>query len=204
MLVACAFVGFIKWNRGIVLGDRRSHKPCLNIPQFFYCMFTLFLLVLPSHIVSENNIKLLPLPALLGLAFLHFMALKHFTCEHKYHGPQSRHITSYLLRHGFTGLRRYAWIPAYIYAEHIVVSYLYRAFGFPGTVLFLLCTAVTTVPSRLVEPRYYIIPAIIILKSLVLTEEQYYASVIAYTVTDAVLLGFMIVPVLFGLKPIIW
>lgn len=187
-----------------MLGDRTSHELCLNFPQIFYCVFVLFLLSLPSHVFAANTLDLLSIPTFLALSFLHFMALRYFTTLHPYHGHQSRHMTSYVLRFCFTGKRRYAWIPLYVFAEHCVAANLHTKFGFLETVLFIFCTALTIAPSSLVEPRYYIIPAAIYLKSLDLSRQQYLLTIASFTLTNLVLLGLLILPIHFGRKPIIW
>jgi alpha-1,2-glucosyltransferase len=42
-MLAAAFVAFVVWNRGIVLGDRSAHHPVLHCTQpLYFALFAMF------------------------------------------------------------------------------------------------------------------------------------------------------------------
>ncbi len=74
--------------------------------------------------------------------------------------------------------------------------------GLAKAVLLLLCTAAIIIPTSLVEPRYYIVPASIYLSRLRITKEQQLVLLGYYVAVDAVLLKLLIPKK--GRRPVIW
>ncbi|CAO3681520.1 unnamed protein product [Umbelopsis ramanniana] len=169
-----AFASFIYWNKGIVLGDHSAHVAGLHFPQLFYFISFLTFFALPLIIDTRimkrvvQQLKTLSPGWVLSAAAITsgILYLVHnHTYEHPYLLADNRHYSFYLWRK--------------LYKRHWSVRYLltpiYMACGWlcyiiiaPSvTVLFLLAfsaaTALTLVPSPLLEFRYFIIPVYIFL-----------------------------------------
>lgn len=50
--VLLAFLAFVRWNQGIVLGDKTMHIAVLHVPQVYY--FTAFAAVMSTPILGMN------------------------------------------------------------------------------------------------------------------------------------------------------
>ncbi|XP_032236244.2 putative Dol-P-Glc:Glc(2)Man(9)GlcNAc(2)-PP-Dol alpha-1,2-glucosyltransferase isoform X2 [Nematostella vectensis] len=172
-LVVLGFGGFIIANKGIVVGDRSSHEACLNFPQLFYFLaFTLFfsipLLILPSNIIDFLNfLKTLvqrPLKLLKCILVLFCMAflVYHFTYVHKYLLADNRHYPFYVWRKFYARhwLARYLAIPVYAYTGFSLTAILSKKQQSIWQLLFWICVTLATVPQKLFEFRYFIIPYI--------------------------------------------
>ncbi|KAG2187304.1 hypothetical protein INT44_004989 [Umbelopsis vinacea] len=169
-----AFASFIYWNKGIVLGDHSAHVAGLHFPQLFYFISFLTFFALPFMV--DTKIMKRAMQQLQTLSLVRFISaaaiasgmlylVHNYTYEHPYLLADNRHYSFYLWRK--------------LYKRHWSVRYLltpiYMACGWlcyitiaPSvTVLFLLAfsaaTALTLVPSPLLEFRYFIIPVYIFL-----------------------------------------
>ena len=88
--------------------------------------------------------------------------VKYFTFDHPYLLADNRHYTFYIWKNWFQRhwIMKYLLVPGYIYAFWAVNSSLRHKTEI-WRLGFFLCTALVTVPNRLLEFRYFLIPFLI-------------------------------------------
>lgn len=170
-LVVLAFGAFVVWNRGIVIGDRTQHKACLNFPQVFYLLlftltFSSSLLLLPedilSYLKSLRNAVAKPLYiiglvlAMVGMVFLVY----RFTYIHEYLLADNRHFPFYIWRRIYARhwLAKYVLVPVYMFAAFCIHSKLSVKKDRLWILMLYICVGMVTIPQKLLEFRYFIIP----------------------------------------------
>ncbi|XP_033845813.1 dol-P-Glc:Glc(2)Man(9)GlcNAc(2)-PP-Dol alpha-1,2-glucosyltransferase [Periophthalmus magnuspinnatus] len=163
-IVAIGFLLFIFLNDGIVVGDRTSHEACLNFPQLFYFFsFTLFF-ALPLTVCYYRVVRFLqalkrqPFFFLVVSALILLLVWK-FTFVHKYILADNRHYPFYVWKKVFQRheLIRYLLVPAYIFAGwSFLDSVKYRSLFW--ILALLVCIMAATIPQKLLEFRYFIVP----------------------------------------------
>ncbi|CAL8318724.1 unnamed protein product [Lota lota] len=158
------FLAFVALNGGIVAGDRASHEACLNAPQLFYFLSFALCFSLPTTLCRHRLLRFLqalrrkPLLFLL-LAAAGLLLVWNFTRVHKYLLADNRHYTFYVWQRLFQrhALARYLLVPAYVFAGwHFLDSLRSRSLFW--TLAFLVCVLGATVPQKLLEFRYFIVP----------------------------------------------
>lgn len=164
VLVAFGFLLFVILNDGIVVGDRSSHEACLNFPQLFYFFsFTLFF-TLPLTVCYYRVLRFLqglkkqPVFFALLTAVILLLVWK-FTFVHKYLLADNRHYPFYVWKNIFQRheLVRYVLAPAYVFAGwSFLDSVKYRSLFW--ILALLVCIVAATVPQKLLEFRYFIVP----------------------------------------------
>lgn len=167
VLVALGFFLFVVLNDGIVVGDRTSHEACLNFPQLFYffsfsLFFALPLTVCYYRVVRFfHSLKRQPFLFLMVTVLILFLVWK-FTFVHKYLLADNRHYPFYVWKKIFQKheLVRYLLVPAYVFAGwSFLDSIKYRSLFW--ILALLVCIAAATVPQKLLEFRYFIVPYLI-------------------------------------------
>lgn len=163
-LVGIGFLVFVALNDGIVVGDRTSHEACLNFPQLFYFFsFSLFF-SLPVSLCYHRVLRFLQALKKQPLFFLlvtgiSFLLVWKFTFVHKYLLADNRHFPFYVWKKLFQRheLVRFLLIPPYIFAGwNFLDSFKSRSLFW--SVAFLACLVAATVPQKLLEFRYFIVP----------------------------------------------
>lgn len=191
------FLIFVRLNNGIALGDRSSHKPGFHPLQLSVCTIVMLLLFAPCLQLHVNMASFAVLVAL--EAILHHRSMP----IHPYHlDPASNHITSRLVR-GLNSKWRYLLVPFSAYAKLVVFETLWKSTEPSIAILFILCTIVVTVPSSLVEPRYYIIPCVMFAKLIDWNGRGFLAVSLCYLLADLFLLGLVLGPAR-GYAPMMW
>lgn len=166
-LVGLAFLMFLVANRGIVLGDKAAHQATLNIPQLFYFFgFCAFFgipwfssyLTIKDFVKFVKNNRLLIVMLTTATGFL----LKTMATVHPYLLADNRHYTFYVWRKILD--------PSNIYSLYTLpFIFVYAGFAFFNAMphkdtlwkcLFLFCIAVSVVPQKLLEFRYFVTPFI--------------------------------------------
>nr|XP_057933076.1 dol-P-Glc:Glc(2)Man(9)GlcNAc(2)-PP-Dol alpha-1,2-glucosyltransferase [Doryrhamphus excisus] len=164
VLVGVAFLCFVWLNDGIVVGDRTSHEACLNVPQLFYFLaFSLFF-SLPVSLCYQRVLRFLqalkrqPLFFLIS-AVISLLLVWKFTAVHKYLLADNRHFTFYVWKRLFQKheLVRFLLIPAYVFAGWNFLDSL-KSRSLFWSLAFLACLLAATVPQKLLEFRYFIVP----------------------------------------------
>ncbi|KAJ7293771.1 glucosyltransferase [Mycena rebaudengoi] len=175
-LVLCLFGAFVVWNGGIVLGDKSNHIPSLHIPQVYYFVAFSAAFGWPVLISGEGG--------LLGLvrevrrrmfggkwrilntaAISLFMAItvNLYTIHHPFLLSDNRHYTFYVWHRVYMRFSApYLLIPIYIACAW---AWFLRV-GVQQTLLQTLLLPVfvlpTLLPTPLLEPRYFLIPYILL------------------------------------------
>uniref|UniRef100_A0A3B4UFE9 Dol-P-Glc:Glc(2)Man(9)GlcNAc(2)-PP-Dol alpha-1,2-glucosyltransferase n=2 Tax=Seriola dumerili TaxID=41447 RepID=A0A3B4UFE9_SERDU len=163
-VVGICFLLFVVLNDGIVVGDRTSHEACLNFPQLFYFFsFTLFFSV-PVSLCYHRALRFLQALKKQPLFFLFVTGVSlllvwKFTFVHRYLLADNRHFPFYVWKKLFQRheLVRFLLIPAYIFAGwNFLDSFKSRSLFW--SLAFLACLLAATVPQKLLEFRYFIVP----------------------------------------------
>ncbi|KAG0085506.1 glucosyltransferase [Podila epicladia] len=162
------FVNFVRWNRGIVLGDRSNHVPALHVVQLLYfvafsagmSLFAILGTVPMARLIRRPT----PRSAVFALASMGIVALcvQKFTIAHPFLLADNRHYTFYLWR--LISRRdwiRYAVIPVYAAAAWCCWQALATEQTIIWVLIYITATALTLIPSPLIEFRYFIAPYLI-------------------------------------------
>ncbi|KAG0077702.1 glucosyltransferase [Linnemannia elongata] len=163
------FAAFVKWNGGIVLGDRSNHIPSMHVVQLFYfaafsagmSMFAILGVVPVARLIRRPTFKSSLI--LLTVASIMALCIYKFTNVHPFLLADNRHYTFYIWRlmSRYNGIILYALVPAYIAAA----CFCWQAIGTEQTILWVVIYAVATmltlIPSPLLEFRYFITPYLI-------------------------------------------
>lgn len=166
ILVSLFFV-FVFVNGGIVVGDRSSHEACLHFPQLFYFLsFTVFFSF--PHLLTPSKIRkfLLSLrkhPVQYSLiTVISLFLIWKFTYVHKYLLADNRHYTFYVWRKVFQRheLVKYLLVPFYIFAGWSFADTL-KSKSIFWILMYFVCLLAVTVPQKLLEFRYFILPFLI-------------------------------------------
>lgn len=164
--MAVVFFVFIFLNGGIVVGDRSSHEACLHFPQIFYFFsFTVFFsfphLMTPSKIICFlRSVRRHLLQYSIFVIISLFLVWK-FTYVHKYLLADNRHYPFYIWRKLYQRheIVKYVLVPVYIFSGWSFIDTLTSKNVFWKMVYFV-CLLAATVPQKLLEFRYFILPYI--------------------------------------------
>uniref|UniRef100_A0A8C9FD17 Dol-P-Glc:Glc(2)Man(9)GlcNAc(2)-PP-Dol alpha-1,2-glucosyltransferase n=1 Tax=Pavo cristatus TaxID=9049 RepID=A0A8C9FD17_PAVCR len=167
IVLVTAFFVFVFINGGIVVGDRSSHEACLHFPQLFYFLsFTLFFSF--PHLLTPTKIRKF-LQSLrrhrvqyILIAAISLFLIWKFTYVHKYLLADNRHYTFYVWRKIFQRheLVKYVLVPAYIFAGWSFVDTI-KSKSIFWILMYFVCLLSVTVPQKLLEFRYFILPFLI-------------------------------------------
>lgn len=166
IIVGLAFLAFVHFNQGIVVGDRSAHMATVHLLQL--CYFSAFFLglTLPWAVHHLRDfprfLRQHPLMILLAVAVL--ACVIHWgTMAHPYLLADNRHFTFYLwrkviMRHWTS---KFLLIPIYILGfYHMARSIRKTDLIFKLVVPPCICLAV--VPQLLLEFRYFVIPFLLL------------------------------------------
>ncbi|GJJ76731.1 alpha-1,2-glucosyltransferase [Entomortierella parvispora] len=191
------FVAFVRWNGGIVLGDRSNHVPVMHVVQLFYfavfsagmSIFAILGAVPIARLLKWPNARSLTVIGVL-LAVVLF-CIDKFTYVHPFLLADNRHYTFYIWRlvTRFHAAGPYLLAPVYL----ICGWCCWQALATEQTILWVLiygvATALTLIPSPLLEFRYFIAPYLIYRISMrqprgvwLLLELLTYVAINAFTV----------------------
>ncbi|XP_034019431.1 dol-P-Glc:Glc(2)Man(9)GlcNAc(2)-PP-Dol alpha-1,2-glucosyltransferase [Thalassophryne amazonica] len=163
-IVGTSFVAFVVLNDGIVVGDRMSHEVCLNFPQLFYFFAFAAAFSLPTSLCYYRIVRFFqamkkhPLLFLLITGVCILLVWK-FTFIHKYLLADNRHFPFYVWKRLFQrhDSVRFLLIPAYVFAGWNFLDSL-KSRSLFWTLAFMVCLLAATVPQKLLEFRYFIVP----------------------------------------------
>lgn len=168
-LVGFVFVTFVIINKGIVIGDKEAHQPKLHLAQMLY--FLGFCSIFGSSWIF--HIRLLrrflyfiirsPVTAALASALIIYL-ISFGRYAHPYLLADNRHLTFYIWRRILD--RHNSYVPYLLTPIYLLSSlsiwHHFRSKGCKRTLLYIFCTIAVTIPNGLLEPRYFIIPYIIL------------------------------------------
>jgi len=171
-IVVVGFLVFVIVNRGVVVGDRSSHKPCLNFPQLFY--FFAFSVAFSSPLLVDTVIPLLKfikktvsrpvlLLALISAILISLFLVNKLTYVHEYLLADNRHYPFYIWRkiYGRHWSVRYLVIPCYLCAGWSLWSKLAVNQSLTWQLIYWTCVNMVLVPQGLLEFRYFLIPYVL-------------------------------------------
>lgn len=165
LLVAAGFAGFMVWNGGIVVGDRTSHEACLNFPQIFYFLSFTLLFSLPVTLCHQRALRFLQSLRKRPLLYLALTAgalllVWKFTHVHRYLLADNRHFPFYVWRRIYQRheLVRFLLVPGYVFAAWTFADTLLHGRSLFWALAFAVCLLASTVPQKLLEFRYFIVP----------------------------------------------
>ncbi|KAA0721180.1 putative Dol-P-Glc:Glc(2)Man(9)GlcNAc(2)-PP-Dol alpha-1,2-glucosyltransferase [Triplophysa tibetana] len=164
IVLAAGFLFFIVLNNGIVVGDRSSHEACLNFPQIFYFLSFTLIFSLPTSLSYQRVVKFFqslrkqPLTYLI-LMIIFLVLIWKFTFVHKYLLADNRHYPFYVWKRIFQrqDLVRFLLIPGYVFAMWNFLDTLKHKSLF-WYLAFCVCLVLATIPQKLLEFRYFILP----------------------------------------------
>ncbi|XP_043569527.1 dol-P-Glc:Glc(2)Man(9)GlcNAc(2)-PP-Dol alpha-1,2-glucosyltransferase isoform X2 [Chiloscyllium plagiosum] len=167
IILVVGFLLFVSLNGGIVIGDRTNHEISLNFPQLFYffsftLVFSLPHLLSPHKIITFlSSVKKQPL-FYLFLVVVSLLLIWKFTYIHKFLLADNRHYTFYVWKNIFQRheLIKYMLVPGYIFAVWTFIETL-KSKSIFWNLAFFICLAAATVPQKLLEFRYFIVPYLI-------------------------------------------
>ena len=173
MVVAVVFAVFLVWNGGsVVLGDKSNHSFTLHLAQLLYFALTIAGLFAIRLVTSGTGTAFLlqakqrPLPfsaAVAASSVAILFVIRYTTVLHPFLLSDNRHLTFYFTRYVLRlhPLVRYTLTPAYLLALYAInhatchQPLLLRAGWW-------LCTALTIALTPLLELRYFVLPAVLL------------------------------------------
>ncbi|KIJ68711.1 glycosyltransferase family 59 protein [Hydnomerulius pinastri MD-312] len=172
MLVSALFGGFVFWNGGIVLGDKANHVPVLHVPQLYYFIAFATLMGWPAVVFGHGGPLKLASEVVYRMRFMFtallsaFMAftVHRFTIHHPFLLADNRHYTFYVWRRVFLlhPIVPYLFIPGYQACAWAWWLRVARDQSLLQTLILPLAIVPTLLPTPLLEPRYFLIPYILL------------------------------------------
>ncbi|KIM48319.1 glycosyltransferase family 59 protein [Hebeloma cylindrosporum] len=176
-LVLAAFGTFIVWNGGIVLGDKSNHIPSFQVPQLYYFVAAATFFGWPVLISGAGGAPALARNVwsrmfgskrrtLVTIVECGIMSatVKFFTIHHPFLLSDNRHYTFYVWRriYMFHPLVPYFLVPVYLVCAWAWFLRIGRDQTLLQTLLLPVFVAPTLLPTPLLEPRYFLIPYILL------------------------------------------
>ncbi|KAH8086666.1 glucosyltransferase [Cristinia sonorae] len=176
-VVLAGFAGFVAWNGGIVLGDKSNHIPSFHVPQVYYFIGFSTLLGWPALVTGHGGLPSLireiwarmfgckrNIATTVIISIVMAATIHQFTIHHPFLLSDNRHYTFYVWRRVFLlhPIVPYLLIPGYIACAWA----WYVRIGQDQTLLQNLLLPVfvvpTLLPTPLLEPRYFLIPYVLL------------------------------------------
>jgi len=177
-LVVAGFGAFVVWNGGIVLGDKSNHVPALHIPQLYYFIAFATMIGWPvlisgpggnaAQLVSDvkwrmfGNRRRALVTGAISLAMA--VTINLFTIHHPFLLADNRHYTFYVWKRMFMlhPIVKYLFIPGYIACAWAWFLRAGRDQTLLQTLILPVCTLPILLPTPLLEPRYFLVPYILL------------------------------------------
>ncbi|KJA26077.1 glycosyltransferase family 59 protein [Hypholoma sublateritium FD-334 SS-4] len=200
-LVLAAFGAFVVWNGGIVLeGDKVNHTPVLHVPQLYYFVAAATFFGWPVLISGpggaqglvngvRSRMRVLATTVTCGIMC---MTVNLFTIHHPFLLSDNRHYTFYVWRRIFMlhPLVPYLLVPIYLACTWAWFLRISHDQTLLQTLLLPAFVIPTLLPTPLLEPRYFLIPYVLmraqvddVPESGVFLETGWYAVVNAVTMS---------------------
>ncbi|KAM0787311.1 hypothetical protein ACM66B_007085 [Microbotryomycetes sp. NB124-2] len=166
---------FIAWNGSIVLGDKTNHVATIHVVQLWYFVAFTVAMMAPRILLRPTALRrsvasLLSTPRRLLCSAVATAAIiysiEHYTIAHPFLLADNRHYAFYVWRKilNIHPRARSALAPIYL----VSIKLVYDALASSATMallelcLFVLSTCATLIPSPLIEPRYFIVPFVLL------------------------------------------
>jgi len=202
--VLALFAAFVKWNGGIVLGDKSNHIPSLHVPQAYYFFASAAIFGWPALISGDGGAYGLlceVLTRMFGtkrralvtgvLSVFMGVTVHLFTIHHPFLLSDNRHYTFYVWKRIFClhPIVPYLFVPGYIACAWAWFLRVAPDQTLLQTLILPIFVLPTLLPTPLLEPRYFVIPYILLRAQVVdmpawavAVEGLWYAAINAVTV----------------------
>ena len=176
ILILIAFAAFVYYNGGVVVGDKSNHEPVFHLAQLLYLTAVA---AAPITIATALNpfasVKAIrtgfktwrahPFAIMLVTGVILYAATT--VRSHPFLLSDNRHVTFYVWRHILSKQMQgldvpIVLVPFFLCLGGLIYPSLHQAQGPLIAFGLLLCSALVLVPSPLIEPRYYNLPAMLI------------------------------------------
>ncbi|KAK0198488.1 glucosyltransferase [Armillaria mellea] len=175
-------VVFVMWNGGIVLGDKSNHVPVVHIPQMYY--FAAFATAFGWPILIAEDRGVIGLigdirNCMFGSKSRSFgtlitsvimaVTVHKYTIYHPFLLSDNRHYTFYAWRRIYMlhPVVPYMLIPGYIACGWAWFLRVGRDQTLLQTLILPMFALLTLIPTPLLEPRYFLIPYILLRSQVV-------------------------------------
>ncbi|KAG8905101.1 glucosyltransferase [Tulasnella sp. 403] len=177
-VVSCVlFVCFVIWNGGIVLGDKSNHVAAMHIPQLYYFVSFAAIMGWPILVSGKSGIRGLAREVAARMfkrrwerwrtaiiLLIMTWTIHRYTIHHPFLLSDNRHYTFYIWRRIFMfhPLVPYLLAPGYLalcWAWFLRIGEANTLL--PALLLPILCVP-ALLPAPLLEPRYFIIPYVLL------------------------------------------
>ncbi|PIN11975.1 Alpha-1,2 glucosyltransferase/transcriptional activator [Handroanthus impetiginosus] len=168
-MVFVAFVAFVCWNGGIVLGAKDAHAVSPHFAQLLYYGMVSALFMVPvyfsfgqaAHLFQKfcKN-KLLHFFLWFLALTIGFLSVQFFSIAHPYLLADNRHYPFYLWRKiiNFHWSTKFLMVPLYVYSWFSIINNLAKNQKQLWVLAYFLACSASLVPAPLIEFRYYTIP----------------------------------------------
>ncbi|KAF9967509.1 glucosyltransferase [Mortierella alpina] len=162
------FIAFVKWNGGIVLGDKSNHVPSAHVVQLFYLaafsagmsVFTILGGVPLARLLKRPSVR--SWMVILATATIMAACIYKFTYVHPFLLADNRHYNFYICKLVLRNQTvRYGMIPIYMASAYFCWQALATEQTLLWVTIYVIATALTLIPSPLIELRYFITPYLI-------------------------------------------
>ncbi|KZV70315.1 glycosyltransferase family 59 protein [Peniophora sp. CONT] len=176
-LVLIGFGAFVVWNGGIVLGDKSNHVPATHVPQLFYFIAFATMAGWPALISGPGGLPRLVKEvrwrmfgtsrrtlATALLAAVMSVGVHFFTIHHPFLLADNRHYTFYVWRRVFMlhPIVPHLLVPGYIACGWAWYLRAGQDQTLLQTLLLPLAAVPVLLPTPLLEPRYFLVPYILL------------------------------------------
>lgn len=174
---ALLFTLFIRWNGGIVLGDKANHIPAFHVPQIYYFVAFSAVMGWPALISGKEGLRSLmhgiitrmwgskrQSAVTLVLIFLMAWTVHRYTIHHPFLLSDNRHYTFYVWRRIFMlhPIVPYLLIPGYLACGWAWFLRIGTDQTLLQALLLPVCVLPVLLPTPLLEPRYFLIPYLLL------------------------------------------
>ncbi|KIP06942.1 glycosyltransferase family 59 protein [Phlebiopsis gigantea 11061_1 CR5-6] len=171
-VVVAGFTAFVIWNGGIVLGDKSNHTPSFHVPQLYYFVGFATLLGWPALLSAPGGTQGLArgvwyrmnIVCTCTVSAVMAFTIHQFTIHHPFLLADNRHYTFYVWRRVFRlhPVVPYLLIPGYIACAWAWFLRIGNDQTLLQNLLVPLFVTPTLLPTPLLEPRYFLIPYILL------------------------------------------
>ncbi|KZT06292.1 glycosyltransferase family 59 protein [Laetiporus sulphureus 93-53] len=176
-LVLAGFGAFVIWNGGIVLGDKSNHVPAFHIPQVYYFVAFSTIIGWPALLLGQDGARALVQEVWTRMfgsrrnaivtvvaSLIMGVTVRKLTIHHPFLLSDNRHYTFYVWRRIFLlhPSVPYLLIPGYIACAWAWFIRIGRDQTLLQNLLVPLFVLPTLIPTPLLEPRYFLIPYILL------------------------------------------
>ncbi|KAG8846343.1 glucosyltransferase [Tulasnella sp. 330] len=177
-IALAGFISFVIWNGGIVLGDKSNHIPSTHFPQLFYFIAFATAFSWPAlfsgikygafGLVKEVMRKMVGtrrrVVATCSLLIIIEFFIWKYTMHHPFLLSDNRHYTFYFWRRV---MMAHPFVPYLLGPIYLACGWTWWVRLAPTSplidlLIIPLFTIITLLPTPLLEPRYFIIPFLLL------------------------------------------